>query len=435
MARKIARYGVAAAGLLSAVVVTLLTVPGSLSLRQSQPASSLRSVLGAPQLSAQLRLFSAGSAPKTGALVMERGTDITDAGGVPKVRYLTNTDGSTEDIHLKVDGEHFASRALFYPEQPGELGRRPHVIQLYATANDLVVDETVLRLDGTRQEHTITAANGAKHVLGYGFNGDIIIRELTINAGQYQYSQPVLGKEERWYDNATHSLAYSNILDPDNKRAITYWDRDHRLLKAITIPYDTLNNGTSTTAYFPGTSNVRMQSIVDTLYNVVRYFRPDGTLDHILELSQGSTIVQYFDATGKVKLLEQNWDRADKTENGKTTATYKISVVTEEDATGKDVRKIFYSSGLISAIDLYNVEIGGIKYGEIDYIFDQASKTVESVHYWIGKADHQIDREEAHKPVDNFTGPAVTAEETTMRVNPAEDEDLVMPDQMDGGYE
>jgi hypothetical protein len=435
MARKIVVYGLAFAGLFSAVAVTLLTVPSGISLGESHRVSSLKSLLGAPQLPAQLRLFSLGSDPRTGALVMERGTDITDAGGVPELRYLTNTDGSTEDIHLKVDGQHFASRELFYREQPGEIGRRPHVIQLYAVDSDLVVDETVLRLDGTFQEHTTTGANGAQRVVGYGVNGETIVRELTINAREDQWSQPVLVKEERWYDNATHSLEYSNILSADKKRHLTYWDQDHRLLKVIAIPYDSVNNGTSTTAYFPGTSNVRMQSIVDSLYNIVRYLRPDGILDHILEISQGSTIVQYFDASGKVKLLEQNWDRVDKTDNGKTKSTYKISMITEEDASGNDVRKIYYSSGQLSAIDLFNLEIGGVKYGEIDYVYDQASKTVEAIHYWIGKADHLMDKEETHKPEEKIAGPSVTAEETTMRVNPAEDEGLLLPDQVYDGYE
>jgi hypothetical protein len=433
MARRKLIYLVTVVALLATMTVTILTVP-FLSPAAPDQTVPLKWVLGASPLSTGVRLFPDSRTTATvAAPSMARAFDITDVGGVSKIRYLKNTDGSTEEIRLKADGEHYLQRETYYPLQPHELGRRRHVEQFYAVDTDLVFGETILRLDGTLQEHTVNGANGLKHLIGYGVNGQTIVHDLIVDPREDQWSQPVLSKEQRWRDNAAHSLEYSNILDLRARtRTITYWGEDQRPLKVISSSSYAVNNGTITTAYFPGTDKIRMQSTVDSIYNYVKYFRFDGTVDHILKLCPGSTIIQYMDASGKVALLEQNWDRRDKTENGKTTSTYKISMVSEEDASGIDTRKIYFTGGPLSAIDIFNVEMGGVKYGEIAYQYDQASKTVEAIHYWIGKADHQMDREETHKPDEKIAGPAITPEEVTMRVNPDEDEGLLMPDPMDG---
>jgi len=187
--------------------------------------------------------------------------------------------------------------------------------------------------------------------------------------------------------------------------------------------------GTLTTAYYPGTTQLRMHSIVDEAHNTVQYFRPDGTLDHVLLLSQGYTIVRYFDTSGKTLLLEQWWERKDD-DKGSKKPTYVLSTIHEFDAKGEQTREVHYWDGKLGMIEILNVELAGVKYGQIDYVYDGDTKTLKTVKYWIGKAQHMYDKEETHTPEEKLTAPLLPADLLTMRINPDEDADLLLPDPM-----
>jgi hypothetical protein len=437
MARKSVIYGIAAAGLVSAIALVLLVVlPQTTGDSTGSEGMSLQAVLHASPMLDRLRLFSGDTDPNTAKRLSpaDRSIDITGKSGDSDSRYVLNGDGSTEDIVLKPDGEHFAVREVFYPRRTTALGRHPMLAQKYSATTDLVTDERQFRYDGTASEHTETSEDGAKHVVGYGADGVKVTHELVVAAHASQWDTPVLQKEMRWRDDASTSLAYSNVYDrAANKRIITDWDENHNPLKVVVPNAYGSNNGTITTAYFPGTSLVRMHSEVESRANIAQYFRMDGTLDHVLEISQGSTLVRLFDKTGKKKLFEQTWSSETKIVDHKGVTTFTINSILEVDAQGNPVRNIRYWSGDLDFED-YNVTIDGVLYGEIDHVYVKGPTgyTLDNVKYWIGKADHKYDREDDHKPAENLLAPPLPADEANQVVNIQEDPDLLLPDVMYG---
>ena len=446
MARKQVIRTLATAALVStaallAVAVPLLWNVGS----DSGPVLILdRSVLDslhAPNLPEVSRLFSGEKGLDTGARLslMDRETDVYKGKKLPGVRYVVNDGNSTEDIVLKPDGEHFAFRQTYFEVQPGEIGRRPHITQIYAADKDLVVDEWVLRLAGTNEEHTVNSEDGAKLVTGFGEDGQRIIHKLVVAARENTYSEPILQSDERWSDDAAHLLTYSNIVDPKDKtHTVREWDEQHCLIQETHLPAYNSAVGTTTLAYYPGcpaatgaaltsTAHVRLDSQVNSSENVAKYFRKDDKLDHVLKLSRGYLVIQYFDPTGTKMLLEQSWFVKDKVEHGQTRHTYEISMIKEMDADGKPLRTYNYWDGALGSIDAYDVTVDGVEYGEIDSVYDKDTHKLWRVMYWLGKADHKFDKDEYHKPEENLGLPQVAADLLKMRVDPEADHLLVPP--------
>jgi hypothetical protein len=349
---------------------------------------------------------------------------------VAAFRYVVDADGSHEDIALKSDGIRFASRDVYYPWRPGALGRHPELVQRYSSTSDLVIDERHYRYDGTMSEHTTASDDGAKHVLGYGADGVKVVHELVVAARASQWATPILQKEMRWRDDATTSLSYSNVYDSKaNARTITDWDDQNHPLKVVVPNAYGSNNGTITTAYFPGTSLIRMHSEVGTESNVAKYYRRDGTLNYVLEIGQGSTVVRLFDKTGTIRLLEQTWSRNTSIVNHQAVTTFKLDSVLEVDAHGNPLRTIHFWGDTID-YEEYNLNVDGVAYGEVDHDYKKGPGgfSLDTVRYWVGHADHMYDKEETHKPEEHLLPPTVPADEVKQVVNMQEDPDLLTPD-------
>jgi hypothetical protein len=380
----------------------------------------------------ELKLYSGDIDSSTSQRITpaERSLDILGSSGVVALRYVVDADGSNEQITFKADGVHFAARDVYYPWQEGALGEHPSLVQKYSATTDLVTDETHYRYDGTESEHTTATDDGAKHVVGYGTDGVKVIHDLVVAARGSQFGTPVLQKEMRWRDDATTSLAYSNVFDSKtNSRLITDWDEHGNPLKVVVPNAYGSHDGTITTAYFPGTRLVRMHSEVGTSSNVAQYFRRDGTLNYVLEIGIGTTVVRLFDKTGKIRTLEQNWSRDTSIVNGQSVTTFKLYSVLEVDAQGEPVRLINFWDDIIG-YEEYNVTLDGVVYGEIDHTYKKGPNgfSLDMVRYWIGKADHQYDKEEDHKPEEHLPPPTVPADEVKQVVNIQEDPDLLAPD-------
>ena len=314
----------------------------------------------------------------------------------------------------------------------------PSLVQTYSATTDLVIDETQYRYSGTVSEHSEASDDGAKHVLGYGVDGIKVTHDLVINARGSQYGTPVLQKEMRWRDDATTSLAYSNVYDSKaNSRLITDWDDQGNPLQVVVPNAYGSHDGTITTAYFPGTKLVRMHSEVGTSSNVAQYFRRDGTLDHVLEVSISTDVVRMFDKTGKIRTLEQNWSRDTSIVNHHAVTTFKLDSVLEVDAKGEPARLLHFWDDIVG-VEEYNVTLDGVLYGEIDHTYKKNPNgfSLDMVRYWVGKADHKYDKEEDHKPEEHLLPPTAPADEVKQVVNMQEDPDLLAPDpQMGwGGY-
>jgi hypothetical protein len=447
MARKQVIRTLATAALISACATALLAVavPALWQVGSDSPPvlildRSVSESLHAPNMPEVSKLFSGEQDLETGARLslMDRATDVYKGTRLPRVRFVINGD-STEDIVLKPDGEHFAFRQTYFKEQPGEIGRRPHITQIYAADKDLVVDEWVLRLAATNEEHTVNSEDGAKTVTGFGQDGERIIHKLVVAAPENTYSDPILQSDERWSDDAAHLLTYSNIFEPkDRTHTVREWDEQQCLIQVTHLPAYNSVVGTTTLAYYPGcpavtgsaltsTTHVRLDSEVNGSENVAKYYSKDDKLDHVLKLSRGYLVVQYFDPSGTKMLLEQSWYVKDKVEHGKTTHIYSISTIKEMDADGNPLRIYNYWDGALGSIDAYNVTVNGVEYGEVDSVYDKDTHKLWRVMYWLGKADHKFDKDEYHTPEENIGLPAVPADLLKMRVDPEADHLLIPP--------
>lgn len=183
--------------------------------------------------------------------------------------------------------------------------------------------------------------------------------------------------------------------------------------------------------YYPGTGVLRVS--IEGTYNTTNanYHRPDGTLDHVIELSRGSVKVSYFDASGTKKRLEQMFFRQSKDGNLEKGAkvSYKIYTIDEMDGDGNPSRSFRLWDGGLGAFALHSVVVNGVLYGEAEYSYDHQTHTLKTVRYWIGKADHKYDLEEEHKPEEALAPPAVPADELKPQVNLDEDDLPVPPPQ------
>jgi hypothetical protein len=433
MARKHVLYAVAAAGFISAFAMGLLTVlPFASSDSQSPPRMSTQAVLQVSTMLNRLRLFSGDVDPVTSqrASLVDRSNDLTGQSGLARHRYVKNFDGSTEDVSLKADGEHIDLRQVYYAWQPGSTGWHRSLVQQHSPTSDLIVDEQKFRYDGTMEEHTTASEDGARHVVGYGADGIKVIHEVVIAAKETEYGTPVLQKEMRWRDDADTTLSYSNIYDSvSKKRRITDWDQNHNPLMVVEPGSEGGHEGTITTAYFPGTSLVRMHSVVQSDVNMVQYFRKDGTVHHILQLGPGSVLVQLFDSTGKTKVLQQMWFRETSIVNHKAETKFSLDMVVEMDPQGNDARA-FHVWGDRIEVEEKNQVYEGVSYGEVDHTYAKGPTgwTLEDVKCWLGKADHGYDKDEVHKPEEHILMPALPDDELKAVVNLNEDPDLLLPD-------
>jgi hypothetical protein len=399
------------------------------------PTPTLAQALGQEEMLNRLHLYSGEGDPRL------RAVDTVNAGGVAQRRFVTNRDGSREDIALKADGEHFASRRVYYPRNGApdfaggaEVAWHLQLSEAYAPDKDYVSETTSLRIDGSLQEHVVRAADGSKHLQDFGADGLTLTRDLVM-IKQFPYSRDLtVQSDKRWREDSGHTLAYENVFDEkEGTHDITEWDAQHRLLSQTHWPkYDTVV-GMTKKGYYPGTGVLRVS--IEGSYSTTNavYYRPDGTLDHVIDLSRGSVKVTYYDATGTKKRLEQIFFRQSADGNLERGAkiSYKVYTIDEMDGDGNLSRSFRIWDGVLGAVVLHNVMINGVfvAYGEVEYTYDHDTHKLKTTRSWIGKADHKYDIEEEAKPEEALPPPAVPADELQPQVNLDEDDLPVPPPQ------
>lgn len=351
----------------------------------------------------------------------------------PHVLYITYKDRSTEDVVMKLGSTDLVSSQSYYAEQPGETGRRPFIYRDYGVGNALV-NEKVQRLDGTLLKTTFVDSDPFKTrtITDFAADGVTHLREQVFVTPKCCGGE-TLQRDERWRDDAAHTLAYRNIFNVDETRTITEYDERMNVLKVIQWPKYMSIAGASVKQYYPGSLKLRLDSLSDYYTNTVKYYREDGTLDAIVKISPGSTEIEYYDATGTKQRLGQMWFRTDVTTDGVVNSTYKNYIVTEFDGQGKPTRQQTFSNGKPTREERYNVTIDGVTYVELDSDYDNAGN-LKTVRYWLNEVKYPPFKLEEHKPGDgSATIPALNAD--SMRLQIQIDTDLpIPPPQRGGGY-
>jgi hypothetical protein len=378
----------------------------------------------------QFRLYSGEKDPVTGAVdTKSRSIETKNSMGVSTNRHVVNVDDSTEDDVLKADGVSIASSVSYYPENPTGSGLHKQVLRTYAADSDLVVDEQQFHYSGTLSSHTISDDRGGQHLEGFGLDGKRLIHEVVIKPRQMKWDDPVLQREDRWTDDEKHALVYENQVKPDKSRTITKWDEDGYTLVLLTLP-DGYVHGATVVGYYPGTNKKRVEGKATSSMEA-KYYRLDGTLNYTLSLSYGYLTVDFYDATGTVKVREQAWTfKMTGPGDGHRTSPYKLYWVKEFGPTGEDVRSFTYgydSPGL-DYMELNDVTINGQHYAEVDYNYDRETGFLNMVRYWKTMG-HAADIEEPHKVSEKIAPLPVPTIDSSMTINPDEDDLPVPPPQ------
>jgi hypothetical protein len=414
-------YSVTAAALLAAAALTVTR------LKPEYGAPDSQALVGfSNPLSQQFRLYSGEKDPATGAIdPRSRSIESKDSMGVSTNRHIVYLDNSTEDDVLKADGQSVASSIVYYPENPVGSGLHKQMVRTYAANSDLVVDEQQFHYDGTLSLHVVSDDRGGQHLEGFGLDGKRLIHEVVINPRQQTYYDPVLQREDRWTDDDRHALVYEYQVKPDKSRTVTRWTEDGQVLLVIAMPEYSVY-GTTVVGYYPGTHKKRVEGKA-TSEMQVDYYRLDGTRDHSLGLGYGYLTVDYWDATGKVKIREQSWRRTGTTVDGVHNSQYKLYWVKEFGPLGEELRDFTfgYDHPGLDYIELDNVTINGQLYAEVDYNYDRETGFLKTVRYWTTMG-HGADIEESHSVSEKIAPIPVPAIDVSMSINPDED-DLPIP--------
>ncbi len=411
--------------LLLAAVLATMSLAGFLTYGYSSPGpQTVEEALNIPSTPLQQRLYAAS----------DKYESAVEIASPQHVLYITYKDRSTEDVVMKLGSTDLVSSQWYYAEQPGENGRRPYIYRIFGAAN-VLVSEKVQRLDGTLLKTTVVDAVDSlktRTIIDFAPDGVTHLREQVFVTPKCCGGE-TLQRDERWRDDAAHTLAYRNIFNVDETRTITQYDEHMKVLKVIEWPKYMSIAGASVKQYYPGSLKLRLDSLSDYYTNTVKYYREDGTLEAIVKISPGSTEIEYYDATGTKQRLGQMWFRTDVTTDGVVTSTYKIYIVTEFDGQGNKTRQQSFSDGKPNREERYNVTIDGVTYVELDSDYDNAGN-LKTVRYWLNEVKFPPFKLEEHKPGDGSrTIPALNADSLLLQIQI--DTDLpIPPPQRGGGY-
>jgi hypothetical protein len=394
-------------------------------------APSLQEALGASQTPLAQSLYSAVPDAKSGAPL----NAIDHSVRVGDMLYESLRDHSTVDVRLKqgTDDQTVSSQS-YYPKQPGESGRRPHVKQLYDGLPQVSFDEEVWHLSGTMAEHTQIFVDKSKHIVDYAPNGKTLVDEQWFNPPNY--GETDLREEERWRLDATHSLAYRDHLNLDETRTITEYDEHMNALKIARWPKDMSVSGATVVAYYPGSFKLRLESKSDYQQDIARYYREDGTLAYRVTISASITEVETLDATGTRTLMDQTFWRTETSVNGVKRLGYKLYTAALFDDQGNKIRDVDFEEDptshrqWITFEELYNATVDGVAYKEVDYVYKPDGTRGISIYKSLveGAPDKRVE----HKPAENIRPDPVPPEMMAMHFQP--DQDLPIPPPQRGAY-
>ncbi len=342
------------------------------------------------------------------------------------IRYISYKDRSSEDV-LFMPGSNtdMISSQWYYAEQAGEGGRRPYIARVYGPGN-VVMEEKVQQLNGFLLKTTVVSpTTKIRLITDFAADGVTHLREQELLKPKCCGDDEDLLRDERWRDDAGHTLAYRNIYHPDETRTITQFDEHMNVLKIIEWPKYMSVSGSSVKEYYPGSLKLRLETSADYYQNTVRYYREnDGTLEAVVKLSPSVADIEYYDATGTKMRLHQMWFRTDVKTDGVVTSTYKPYQFTEFDDQGNPVRQQSFSDGKVNEEQRFNVTIDGVTYIRMDYIYDKDG-TLNTRRYWLKTVEYPPFKLEEHKPAEGLRFTPLKAE--TMRLQIVIDPDLPIP--------
>lgn len=397
----------------------------------NRPQHNTGELVGMPPAPEQVRLYAPG-APGDLATSFEylRGLNLSDR---PYVRK-TRANGDVLELYKRRDGT--IELALeWYQTAPGE-SRRLKQATVYGADGKTLLGQVDFRKSGTREKRKMPRQKGGFETTSYYADGIARSDQIVTGHGPQDYDDDdMLLSETRWREDG--SVSYTNVLNDDDSRSIVELDAQSRPLVVGHITNGL--SGSTITAYFPGTNKPRIlaTSTYDTL--TAKMFRPDGTLEVVVQLWSSSFNAVFYDATGKVETREGMWsfDRVSKGD-AVTIANVHPTEIEKVDAQGNPVEEWHWQPGYSgpSMYEQYNVTVPNPVAGQPPVLckrtasFYRQDGSLEKTDFM--PADSSLKEWDVeHTPEEHLLAPQPPA---YLLVPPAIDPALPVPEPYSGPY-
>jgi len=378
-----------------------------------------------------LRLY--GSAESENGQAPERAFEIGEGEPGKEVSsFVQNRDHSTADSTLKPDSRDVRYAQTYYPEplSPPQAApptstvleaRHPHIKQTFAADTDTLIDEEVRRYNGMMAQELHVKDDRFQETKSYALDARLILWRLVDLHPEESWMKEKLLEEKHWRSEGDRRLSYTNILNENGTRTITDWDAYGRALRVAVWQKWGNISGTTVTGYFEDGSGgevplkTRFESTSTGDSDNVSYYRQDRSLSYTVYITSYARIINYFDESGKRRVLQQWWSCKDTLVNGIRKPFCKLDDVTEYGARGEVFRKwsFLHAEGKLDRKEEYGITVGDTTYKEIDSVFDSDENLVK-VMYWKDEIKSPPDKEEDHEASEHIRA-TVPAELTILR--------------------
>jgi hypothetical protein len=308
----------------------------------------------------------------------DRSYGVLGGGGLDAATYLSNFDDSSKDVLHQDDGPGIVFERAFYPEIDLAKGRKLKSFKIYAADGKTVRGEARFRQeDGSQQYDARLLPDGKYQIFTLFGDGRTAETELLMSEPspfETDHARKQL-RFRRWQENG-HILVYDDELNDDGgSRDIKKLDPQGLVILAKHIGLRSIV-GTTVTAYFAGTNQIVMQSVSTVSETDAIFFRENGSKKFEQVLSAYGVTVKYFDDTGHDLLFQQEWLTGDPTENPRSQP--RLWRVTELNAKGEPTRQLTFRNGILSTQVLYDIEIKGVVFSDVNLDYDEAGKLLFS---------------------------------------------------------
>jgi hypothetical protein len=348
---------------------------------QNPPAKDLLTAIDRPQLPEEMHLYD-GAIGATGkpSVLADRSKligQIKDGKMTVTDEMVTNKDGSLKltklvpepvgaTVHRKV------STREYFPHQAAENFWRLRAEAVFEIDGATLKQDQVFHLSGTAERVGWRQEDGAYEIITYYDDGETVkLKRLT--PPHADQAEPLREEQFRPKEEGNYLLS-SNILNDNGTRTYTEYStrRNYPWKITQTGEYGDHRIGTTIKAWYPGTSNMRLDAEVTSYGTKAEFYRPDGTLSRKMRLGLFSHEDIFYADDGTTVVFEQWWETRRGIENHeKKLVDTLIKLTLLPTGTNTETRVFWFDrdSGRIRSIVRLNTVDGGNRYQKIESFY------------------------------------------------------------------
>jgi len=302
-----------------------------------------------------------GTTDNTGRLTVTDEMVKLKDGGLKLTKLVPEAVGTTD--HHKI------SSREYFPHQGDEEFWRLHDESLFNADGVTLKQQQVFHATGTPELEGFRHDDGSWDLTTYFDDGETVkLKRLT--PPNADTADPVREEQFRNKEEGNYLLS-SNFLNPNGTRTLTEYSTRKNYPWKITQTGDYGDHviGTTIRAWYPTTSNLRLDAEVTAYGTKAEFYRENGSLFRKLQLRLFSHEDIFYGDDGKSPTLEQWWERKVSIENHKKKVV-EILVKLVEYSGGNATRVFWFDpTGRIKSIVRLNVVEGGVRYPKIESFY------------------------------------------------------------------